>query len=195
MGIRGQEQRPSPDHGGTEGFWSDRRPWREKALDRRASGVIRTRLAGMFFKDARPGAKETAIREAALKPRLIAEYVQQWLPDRPSDAHCLSELQLDRGFSEVAAKLFLRVFDDTISYANLKNSDNLSPVLEQEENPLESAVEGPAPMSAAVRQRSPQPMEPQTTGGSALHSLWPSIWVRSASPGHSTLPDRLKRMK
>jgi hypothetical protein len=108
-------------------------------------------LGWRILHDARPGALETAIREAALKPRLIAEYVAQWVPERPSDAHCLSELQLDRGFNDVAAKLFLKVFDETISYANLKNGDNLSPVFDQEESAVEGAVEGPGPASTAVR--------------------------------------------
>jgi hypothetical protein len=121
-------------------------------------------LGWRILHDARPGALETAIREAALKPRLIAEYVAQWVPARPSDAHCLSELQLDRGFNDVAAKLFLKVFDETISYANLKNGDNLSPVFDKEENAVESAVEGPGPASAGVR-RVVAAMESQTTGG------------------------------
>jgi hypothetical protein len=117
-------------------------------------------LGWRILQDARPGAREAAIREAALKPRLIAEYLNQWVPDRPSDAHCLSELRLDRGFGDSAAQLFLKVFDDTVNYANLKNSDSLSPVLEREENPLETAVEGPRPVSAAVR-RVAAAMEPQ----------------------------------
>jgi hypothetical protein len=84
-------------------------------------------LGWRILQDARPGAREAAIREAAVRPRLIAEYATQWLPERPSDAHCLSELQLDRGFNDVAAKLFLKVFDDTVAYANLKSSDSVSP--------------------------------------------------------------------
>jgi hypothetical protein len=83
-------------------------------------------LGWRILHDSRPGALEAAIREAALRPRLIAEYASQWVPDRPSDAHCLSELQLDRGFNDVAAKLFLKVFDETIVYANLKEADKVS---------------------------------------------------------------------
>jgi hypothetical protein len=89
-------------------------------------------LAWRILSDARPGAKEQAIREAALKPRLIAEYAQSWVPDRPSDSHCVSELHLDRGFTQDAAKLFLRVFDETVGYANLAESDSVSPSFQQE---------------------------------------------------------------
>jgi len=76
--------------------------------------------------DERPGAKEAALREAAKRPRLIAEYLDRWVPDRPSDAHCISELQFDRGFTSEAARLFLKVFDDTVAYANLTGDDKLS---------------------------------------------------------------------
>jgi hypothetical protein len=89
-------------------------------------------LGWRILSDARPGAKEQAIREAAIKPRLIAEYTAHWVPERPSDSHCISELHLDRGFTQEAAKLFLRVFDETVSYANLSEDDKLSPSLPQE---------------------------------------------------------------
>jgi hypothetical protein len=42
---------------------------------------------------------------------------------RPSDSHCLSELQFDRGFTLDAAKNFLRSFDETMVFSNLINPD------------------------------------------------------------------------
>lgn len=84
-----------------------------------------TDLAWRLLLDARPGAKEQAIREAAMRPKLIAEYMMEWVPVRPSDEHCISELQFDRGFNEAAAKIFLRVFDETVAFANLRESDNV----------------------------------------------------------------------
>lgn len=108
-------------------------------------------LGWRILQDARPGARESAVREAAVKPRLIAEYLNQWVPDRPSDAHCLSELRLDRGFGDAAAALFLKVFDETVNYANLKNGDSLSPVLEQEEIAVESAGSGDSPVAGVFR--------------------------------------------
>jgi hypothetical protein len=83
-------------------------------------------LAWRILHDPREVAREEAIREAAMRPRPIAEYAAKWLPSRPSDHHCLSELHLDRGFSTEAAKLFLRVFDETVLFANLKIRDSLS---------------------------------------------------------------------
>lgn len=85
-----------------------------------------TDLARRILLDQRPGAREDALREAAKRPRLIAEYLPKWLDHRPSDGHCISELHLDRGFTQDAAKLFLRVFDETVSYASLSNYDNMS---------------------------------------------------------------------
>jgi len=92
-----------------------------------------TELARRILVDQRPGAKEAALKEAATLPRLMGEYIPRWVPDRPSDAHCISELELDRGFNGEGAKLFLRVFDDTVAFAHLSNSDSLS------ESQLESA--------------------------------------------------------
>jgi hypothetical protein len=84
-----------------------------------------TDLAWRILHDARSGAREQAIREAALKPRLFAEHAA-WHSGRPSDAHCISELQFDRGFTPDAAKLFLKVFDETLSFADLGDGDSVS---------------------------------------------------------------------
>lgn len=89
--------------------------------------VVLTKLGQTIVADERPGARENALKEAARSPRIIAEYLPKWLPDRPSDAHCVSELHLDRGFTEEAAKAFLRIFDETVSYANLDEDAANSP--------------------------------------------------------------------
>ena len=110
-----------------------------------------TDLGWKILHDEREGAREGAIKEAALKPRLIVEYVSQWVPDRPSDAHCMSELQLDRGFNEAAANTFLSVFDKTVEFAGLKKSDSLSPVLEPGENVVENVVSADSPVAGVFR--------------------------------------------
>jgi hypothetical protein len=101
-------------------------------LDEAGSGADRkvqiSDLARRILSDLRPGVKEQAITEAAKRPKLIAEYLPKWVPDRPNDAHCVSELVFDRGFNEPAAKAFLRVFDETVSYAGLKQGDKEEPV-------------------------------------------------------------------
>jgi len=96
-------------------------------LEEAGSGMDRkvqiSDLARRILADLRPGVKEQAIKEAALRPKLLAEYFQRWLPVRPSDAHCVSELVFDRGFGEPAAKSFLKVFDETATFANLRHND------------------------------------------------------------------------
>lgn len=83
-------------------------------------------LGFKLLADQRPGAREAAVAEAAVKPKLIAEYALAWRDGRPGDAICLSELHIDRGFTEDGAKTFLRVFDDALRYAKLPDSDNQS---------------------------------------------------------------------
>lgn len=83
-------------------------------------------LGFKLLADQRPGARESALAEAALKPKLIAEYAAVWSGGRPSDAICLSELHIDRGFTEDGAKTFLRVFDDAMVYAKVSDSGKKS---------------------------------------------------------------------
>jgi hypothetical protein len=85
--------------------------------------IVLTKLGQTIVADQRPGARDNALKEAARSSAIIAEYLPKWLPDRPSDAHCVSELHLDRGFTEEAAKAFLRIFDETVSYAKLAEED------------------------------------------------------------------------
>ncbi len=109
-----------------------------------------TDLGRRILQDERLGAREAALKEAARNPRLIAEYLPHWVPVRPSDSHCISELQLDRGFTEIATKAFLHIFDDTVSFANLKNDDSLS-------SSQENAQQDKAPMEANTQAGSAPP--------------------------------------
>ena len=105
-------------------------------------------LARRILSDLRPGVREQAIQEAARRPRLIAEYLPNWLPDRPNDAHCISELVFDRGFLEPSAKAFLRVFDETVDYAGLRQNDKETPVDPASDN-LEAGGEDGKDQNAA----------------------------------------------
>lgn len=96
-------------------------------VEDQASGEARkfqvSDLAFKMLEDQRPGVKEGALAEAALKPKLIAEYAEKWRDGRPADGICTSELHIDRGFSQDGAAAFLRVFDDTVAYATHQVSD------------------------------------------------------------------------
>lgn len=87
-----------------------------------------TDLAFKALEDQRPGQREAALAEAAVKPRLIAEYVEKWKDGRPADGICISELRIDRSFTDDGAKLFLKVFDDTAAFTKGAESDKKSDV-------------------------------------------------------------------
>lgn len=133
-------------------------------------------LAWRILMDSRPGAREQAVKEAALRPRLFSEYATQWLPERPSDSHCVSELHLDRGFTPDAAGLFLRVFDDTVRYANLSEGDKASGIDDYEPEPEPSQM--PAPAHAATRE----------TLGMTMRRAAQSTAARDTGPPRATLP-------
>ncbi|QDF39075.1 hypothetical protein FJN17_16775 [Bradyrhizobium symbiodeficiens] len=96
-------------------------------LEDQGSGETRkfkvTELALKALEDQRPGAREAAQAEAALKPKLIAEYVEKWRGGRPADGICISELRFERSFTEDGAKAFLKVFDDTTGFTKGVESD------------------------------------------------------------------------
>jgi len=99
-------------------------------LDDNGTGESRkfkvTDLAFKILEDQRPGAREAALREAAMKPKAIAEYAELWSGGRPSDGICTSVLRIDGGYTEEGARAFLRVFDDAISYSHSVRDDKKS---------------------------------------------------------------------
>lgn len=70
--------------------------------------------------------KQEVIKAAALRPKQIAKFWNEWGKDRPADNACLDELVLKNAFSEGGAREFLKVYDATIAYAGLSESDKIS---------------------------------------------------------------------
>lgn len=127
--------------------------------------VSLTPLALRILIDTRPGQREDGLREAAIKPRLFSEY-QRWAAHRPPDDHVMSELRFDRGFTEEAAKTFIRVFFDTMDFAGVGNDYEPDAVeeltlAEPTDAEVEAAAarvdEASARMAAAVRNLQPVP--------------------------------------
>ncbi len=115
-------------------------------------------LGWRILNDARSDARQAAIREAATRPRSIAEYALKWLPTRPSDDECISELHLDRGFSPQAAKRYLTVFDQTAVAADLVGPDKLSYNSQMAgQFRIRGEGEGPILPAAAARPAVPAP--------------------------------------
>jgi hypothetical protein len=90
-----------------------------------------TDLAFKALEDERPGEREGALYEAALKPKLIAEYAEKWREGRPADGICISELRIDRGFTDDGARQFLKVFDDTVRFTEGAESDKNPDTIKQ----------------------------------------------------------------
>ena len=127
-----------------------------------------TDLARRILSDLRPGAREAAIVEAAQRPKIIAEYLPRWLPTRPSDAHCISELHFDRGFSQPAAKLFLKVFDETVDYAGLRENDTVSETEQPSDSLSERDESEEAPASPAEQAWKPLLPPPAVRGAGTI---------------------------
>jgi hypothetical protein len=75
-------------------------------------------LGARIILDKRPGVREGLLSEVALKPPAVAEYAKLWRGGRPDDPHALSQLQFEGGYTADAARIFLRVFDETIRFTS-----------------------------------------------------------------------------
>ena len=78
-----------------------------------------------FLRAQQEETKREVIKAAALRPKQIAKFWGEWGSDRPADAACLDELVLKNSFSEAGSRDFLKVYDATISYAGLSESDKV----------------------------------------------------------------------
>jgi hypothetical protein len=78
-----------------------------------------------FLRAQQEETKLEVVKAAALRPKQIAKFWNDWGADRPADAACLDDLVLKNGFSEAGAREFLKVYDATITYAKLSDSDKV----------------------------------------------------------------------
>lgn len=104
-------------------------------------------LGFRILEDQRPGARERGLAEAALKPKLIADYAETWKEGRHDDSFCISELKVERGFTAEAATRFLRVFDETIQFASQPEPDKITDT----EAGADRVNEPPPPPPTAVK--------------------------------------------
>ena len=75
--------------------------------------------------DKRPGARESAIQKAFESCTILNDYRQKWGSKRPSDPVCISELTLDNGFTDQAARKFISVYDDSVAFVGINGSDEV----------------------------------------------------------------------
>lgn len=115
-------------------------------MDYRGSGPGRamfiTEDGRMYLRAQQDSVKRDVLRRAALKPKLIEKFWHMWGSDRPIDDVCLDDLHFKYGFTQSAAETFLRVYDATISYAGLSESDSFDDVGEDQfESDLQPEIE------------------------------------------------------
>lgn len=111
-------------------------------------------LGWRALEDRRPGAKEAALAEAALKPPIMAELARSWVGGRPDDEICISELKFERGFTDEGATKLLRAFDDAMRYARAGDIGKMRDTQQEDASksggtPADSRA-GPPPREAAV---------------------------------------------
>lgn len=87
-----------------------------------------TEEARTYLRAQQDSLRAQILRQAALKPKTIATYWHRWSADRPPDPVCLDELVLKASFTQAAAETFLRVYDQTIAFAKLDDSDTVTQV-------------------------------------------------------------------
>jgi hypothetical protein len=90
--------------------------------------IITSDWGKAYLRSAQEETKRTVIKKAALLPKQIAFFWNQWGTDRPADAACLDELMFKHKFGEAGARDFLKVYDATITYAGLTSSDKPDPI-------------------------------------------------------------------
>jgi hypothetical protein len=69
--------------------------------------------------------KREVLKRAALRPKEIEKFWRVWGADRPPDRICLDQLTLKNSFSDRGAHAFLKVYDATIAFARLAESDKV----------------------------------------------------------------------
>jgi hypothetical protein len=95
-----------------------------------------------YLRALQDSVKQEVLKRVALKPKSLSKYFTLWGVDRPPDEVCLDQLALKGGFTEAAAKLFLQVYDNTIAFAKLADSDISHALLDTDED---DAVDDPPP--------------------------------------------------
>ncbi len=77
-----------------------------------------------YLRTQQESVRHQILKQGALRPRIIRKFWTTWGPDRPPDPVALDQLYAE-GFSDGGAANFLRVYDETIAYAGLSESDKI----------------------------------------------------------------------
>lgn len=120
-------------------------------------------LGWRILDDGRPGVREKLLAEAALRPRIIADYALRWQGGRPDDTHALSQLKFEGGFTDDGARIFLRVFDETIRFVQASEGDKPPEIMADEDR-----QQSQEQLDNAPEKSTPPPQGRQATGKPVL---------------------------
>ncbi|NTE89133.1 hypothetical protein [Agrobacterium rubi] len=95
--------------------------------------VHMTDVARTYLRAQQDSVKQQVVKDIALKPKLLNQFWNIWGQKRPIDAVCLDALVLTHRFTDSAAQNFLKVYDATIAFAGLKDSDTATSFAEEED--------------------------------------------------------------
>jgi len=119
--------------------------------------VVLTDDARNYMRAQQASVKAEIIKACALRPKAMQTYWNRWGPDRPIDEVCLDQLILKDSFTEVAAKIFLRVYDETIDFVGAETGDKIGVSDSKDDRdppPPPAPTAAPAP-KADLHQRQP----------------------------------------
>jgi hypothetical protein len=106
--------------------------------------------------------KKEILKVCALRPKIIRTFWASWGTDRPPNEVALDQLILQNSFSEGGAKNFLRVYDETVTYAGLASSDKIDLEQEPESGEDDDGSDGP---DVRVNRNPPPPPPPPVHHG------------------------------
>ncbi len=114
-----------------------------------------SKLGNRLVNDKRPGVREDAIREAFTSCEILNYFFGKWGAKRPPTDECISELTIDMGFTSDAARKFISVYDESVSFANVQETAGGHHLIaiEADSSNNEVPLALPAPVQESVLER------------------------------------------
>lgn len=144
--------------------------------------IVASALGARIISDKRPGAREEGLRKAFENCDILMHYYRRWGKPRPPEHECISELTLDSNFTQEAARKFVSVYDESLSFAgyqplpSLPSSPQELGAGDQDELPSEygGSDSMPSPRPAAEAQPPIQPAPENSPSGPKMkHATYP----------------------
>ena len=121
---------------------------------RDARQVRLTQLAVQILADVRETSPDRSarIKEAALLPKPLRELWDHYGSDLPDDRTVRTFLMLDKGYDQETAKLLVRVYRGTMTYAGLDRENTISDSPSNDAGEVEAVVQG-NPVNGSTNER------------------------------------------